>query len=185
MGPHNAPSITPMTRRPPLWSARFTQSLPNRDALAAHPWLQPVADRLLDPKLWQLQHEAVARGVAVGVFWAFMIPFAQMVAAAVHCTRWRANIPVALAVTMVTNPLTIGFWLWLAYQLGAQLLGAPLLASAPQAIESSGWLRDYGLPTALGMGIFAVVGAAVGYLGVKLVWRLRTVFRRRQRRIRA
>jgi hypothetical protein len=26
--------------------------------------------------------------------------------------------PVAAAMTMLTNPLTVGFWLWLAYQLG-------------------------------------------------------------------
>jgi uncharacterized protein (DUF2062 family) len=171
-----------MTRQTTHWSDRFRQSLPHRDALATHPWLQPIAGRFLDPQLWRFQHEAVARGVAVGTFWAFIIPFAQMVVAAAHCTWWRANIPVAAAMTMVTNPLTIGFWLWLAYQLGALILGEPLLASAPQGVDLTGWLREYGQPTVLGMGIFAVVGAATGYLAVKLVWRLRTMFKRRQRR---
>ncbi len=167
-----------MTGQPKDWRARLNESMPNRDALAAHPWLKPVANRLLHPQLWRLQHEAVARGVAVGIFWAFVIPFAQILAAAAHCSLWRANIPVAAAMTMVTNPFTIGFWLWLAYQAGSLFLGptAPIGDGAPS------WLAEFGWPTVLGMGLFAVGGAAVGYVVVKLVWRLRVWMKRRARR---
>lgn len=171
-----------MTGKHPKWSERIHKSLPNRDALSAHPWLQPVARRLLHPQLWRLQHEAVARGVAVGTFWAFVIPFAQMVAAAAHCTWWRANIPAAAAMTMVTNPLTIGFWLWLAYQLGALVLGEPLGVAALSANDARSWMEAFGWPTVLGMGMFAVGGATLGYVGVKLVWRLRIWQKRRTRR---
>ena len=82
---------------------------------------------------------------------------------------------------MVTNPLTIGFWLWLAYQLGALVLGAPALGPDEVAATAS-WFAEYGWPTVLGMGLFAVGGAALGYVSVKLVWRLRVALRRRQRR---
>ena len=120
----------------PPWSERLSKSLPNRDGLSAHPWLRPMATRLLDPQLWRLQHESVARGVAVGTFWAFVIPVAQIVVATVHCTWWRANIPVAAAMTMMTNPLTIGFWLWLAYQLGVLVLGEPLGAAGAAGVAT-------------------------------------------------
>jgi uncharacterized protein (DUF2062 family) len=126
-----------MTRPLPSWTDRFRQSLPGREELVAHRWLRPVAGRLVDPRLWRLQHESVARGVAVGTFWAFVIPAAQVVVAAAHCTWWRANIPVAAAMTMVTNPLTISFWLWLAYQVGALVLGEPLAAAAPQGVGTN------------------------------------------------
>ncbi len=158
------------------------KSLPQRDALSAHPWLKPVATRLLHPQLWRVQHEAVARGVAVGTFWAFVIPFAQIVVAAAHCTWWRANIPAAAVMTMVTNPLTIGFWLWLAYQTGALVLGAPIDAVDPAAVGASSWFAEFGWPTVLGMGMFATGGAALGYLAVKLVWRLRITLKRHVRR---
>jgi hypothetical protein len=158
------------------------QSLPGREELVAHRWLRPVAGRLVDPRLWRLQRESVARGVAVGTFWAFVIPAAQVVVAAAHCTWWRANIPVAAAMTMVTNPLTISFWLWLAYQVGALVLGEPLAAAAPQGVDPIEWLTAFGGPTLLGMGLFAVGGAAGGYLGVKLFWHLRVWARRRTRR---
>ena len=171
-----------MTGHTKPWKARLAESLPNRDTLSVHPWLQPVASRLLQPQLWRFQHEAVARGVAVGTFWAFVMPIAQMVAAAAHCTVWRANIPVAAAMTVVTNPLTIGFWLWLAYQTGALVLGAPAGSALPAGDGAPTWLAEFGWPTVLGMGIFAVGGAALGYLGVKLVWRLRVWLKRRARR---
>ncbi len=171
-----------MNSTPRHWIERFRQSLPSRDSLVAHPWLKPVAGRLFDPKLWRPQHEAVARGVAVGTFWAFVIPVAQIVVATAHCTWWRANIPAAAAMTMVTNPLTIGFWLWLAYQAGAQVMGESVSTGVPHGAGAQSWLAEFGWPTVLGMGMFAVGGAALGYLGVKLIWRARIWLKRRARR---
>lgn len=84
--------------------------------------------------------------------------------------------------TMVTNPLTIGFWLWLAYQFGSLVLGEPLATAAPTGFAASSWLAEFGWPTVLGMGLFAVGGATLGYLTVKLVWRLRVFVKRRARR---
>jgi uncharacterized protein (DUF2062 family) len=158
-----------MTDQPKHWSDRLSALMPNREALFSHPWLQPIANRLLDPMLWRFQHEAVARGVAVGTFWAFVIPVAQMPVAAAHCTWWRANIPAATTMTMVTNPLTIGFWLWLAYQLGAIFLSAPVSQVTVNGEGAPSWLAEYGWPTVLGMTIFAIGGAGLGYLAVKLM----------------
>ena len=180
--PFTTERLTAMTVQSRHWRARLLAALPSRHTLSAHPWLQPVADRLLDPQLWRFQHEAVARGVAVGTFWAFVIPFAQIVVAAAHCTRWRANIPAAAAMTMLTNPLTIGFWLWLAHGLGAQVLGEPLGKALSGAGGASSWLAEYGWPTVLGMGLFATGGAALGYVSVKLIWRLGIWLKRRSRR---
>ncbi len=171
-----------MKRSSTPWWEQINKSLPTRDVLSAHPWLRPVADRLLHPQLWRFQHEAVARGVAVGTFWAFVIPVGQIVVAAAHCTLWRANIPAAAAMTMVTNPLTIGFWLWLAYQLGTLVLGAPVGSSIPLVEGPQSWLGEFGWPTVLGMGMFAVGGASLGYVGVKLLWRLRIWIALRTRR---
>ncbi len=84
--------------------------------------------------------------------------------------------------TMVTNPFTIGFWLWLAYQAGALVLGAPVAPGTLPADGPPSWLAEFGWPTVLGMGMFATGGAALGYVGVKLVWRLRVLLKRRTRR---
>jgi hypothetical protein len=161
--------------------SRLKNSPPSRESLANHPWLKPVAHRVLDRQLWRLQHEAVARGVAIGIFWAFAIPLAQFAAATVNCIWWRANIPVAASMTLATNPLTIGFWLWLAYQLGCLVLAVPPSIALAESAGLMAWLTSFGAPALLGMGIFALGGAVIGYLGVKLVWRLRIALKRRCR----
>ena len=174
----------PHTSKPPFIAgllARLQNALPARDTLTAHPWLKPVAHRLLEPQLWRLQHEAVARGVAIGIFWAFAIPVAQFALATAHSVWWRANIPVAAGVTLATNPFTIGFWLWLAYRLGSLLLDAPPPMPLAEGAGVMAWLASFGAPTLLGMGIFALGGALTGYLAVKLVWRLRIGLKRRRR----
>ncbi len=174
------------------WTGRFTNGV-SRETLAAHPWLKPVAHRLLEPGLWHVQHEAVARGVAIGLFWAFALPVAQILMATIHCIWWRGNIPVAAGATLVTNPFTIGFWLWLAYKLGSLILGiaphevaagsAALQAvSASAGFDALAWLRHFGWPAVLGMAIFAVAGSVGGYVLVNLVWRLRVWFKRRIQR---
>lgn len=145
-----------------------------------------MADRLVHPSLWRPRHEAVARGAAVGTFWAFVLPVGQIVVAVAHCSVWRANIPVAAAMTLLTNPLTIGFWLWLAYHLGCWMLGASAGAGAPAGEGVVAWLSAYGLPAVLGMAALALGGAVLSYGLVKLVWRLRVglLWRWRKRRIR-
>lgn len=163
------------------WTGRLKAFLPTRETLSAHPWLKPVAHRLLDPQLWRPHHESVARGVAIGIFWAFAIPFAQFLAAAAHSVWWRANIPVAAGVTLITNPFTIGFWLWLAYQVGRPLLDAPPPPTVAEGAGVVAWLTSFGAPAILGMGIFAVGGSITSYMLVKLVWRLRVWFKRRHR----
>jgi uncharacterized protein len=163
------------------WRSWLARSLPTRETLAAHPWLKPVAHRLLEPRLWQVQHEAVARGVAIGIFWAFAIPFAQFIAATAHSVWWRANIPVAAGMTLITNPLTAGLWLWLAYQVGGLVLDAPPMVPLSDSDSLLDWLAAFGAPAVLGMAIFALVGGAAGYLLVKLFWRLRIWFKRRSR----
>ena len=162
--------------------SRLKNILPARESLAAHPWLKPVAHRVLDRQLWRLQHEAVARGVAIGIFWAFAIPLAQFAAATAHSIWWRANIPVAASMTLATNHFTIGFWLWLAYQLGSLILDAPPPVQLTEGAGLMAWMTSFGAPALLGMGIFALGGALIGYLGVKLVWRLRVALKRRNRR---
>lgn len=166
---------------PPHWTDRLRASLPTREVLVAHPWLRPVAHRLLDPQLWRMQHEAVARGAAIGVFWAFALPMGQVLAAAAHSVWWRANIPVAAGATFITNPFTIGFWLWAAYQVGSLVLDAPPRVPLDESAGLLAWLASFGAPAILGMGLFAVIGAAVVYFAVKLAWRVRIWFKRRHR----
>ena len=155
---------------------------PAREQLLQQRWLRPLAHRLREEGLWHMRPEAVARGAAIGLFWAFMVPFAQVLVAAAHCVWWRANIPVAAALTLITNPFTISGWLWLAYQVGSLFVGPA------EAVPSEGdWmskLQALGWPTVVGMALFGVVGSLLGYVLVRLgtrMWFHWRVWQRRRR----
>lgn len=172
------------------FKAQMKASLPTQAELSRHRWLGPIAHRVADPALWRLRAEPMARGVAIGVFWAFVVPVAQILFAAAHCVWWRGNIPVAAGVTLITNPLTVGGWLWLAYHVGNWLLPGAAHA-APVTRSDDGWLAwigSIGAPTLVGMGTFAVGGAIAGYVLTRAGarawdwWRLRAAHSRRRRR---
>jgi len=168
------------------WRQSIRAQLPRVEDLERSRWLRPFAHRLADRALWRARGEPLARGVAVGMFWAFVVPFAQVLFAAVHCVWWRANIPAAAAATLVTNPLTVGGWLVLAYHAGSLVVGP---GDAPAGLADADGLlatvQALGLPTLVGMGIFAVGGALSSYVlvrvGCRLWFHLRVARRARRR----
>ena len=87
--------------------------------------------------------------------------------------------------TMVTNPLTIGFCLWLAYRLGSVVLNEPVQAGITYSALPAQWLAEYAWPAVVGMALFAIGSSIAGYMGVKLVWRLNTNIKRWRRRLAA
>ena len=82
------------------------------------------------PSCGECTMNQLARGAAIGIFWAFVLPAGQILAAVANSVWWRANIPVAAGLTLITNPFTIGFWLWLAYKAGSFGTGRTATASS-------------------------------------------------------
>ena len=152
-------------------------------------WLAPaVADR----RLWAFSRRGVALGFAIGVFFGLLIPVAQVVFAAAVAAAVRANVAVAAATTLITNPLTFGPIYYVAYKLGAALLGsAETVDPATLDAEVEGaraWLvhwwdrfAEVGKPLALGLAVLAVAGSIIGYALVDLGWRVHLLRRLRRR----
>jgi uncharacterized protein len=152
-------------------------------------WLGPLLRR---PWLWHLDRPSVARGAAIGVFFGFLIPIAQIVFSALFALVLRANLPVAAAATLVSNPFTYAPIGVLAYRTGSALLGEPMRPAEETAIERSAddaplapesWaerVAALGKPLMLGLAVFAVTGAAVTWLGVNSLWILYVRVKRRR-----
>jgi uncharacterized protein (DUF2062 family) len=147
---------------------------------------------LLDrPWLWRFNRRGVALGAALGVFFGFMIPVAQIFASALFALLLRANLPVAAVSTLVSNPLTYGPIFVLAYRTGAAILGEAPDAAREAAMEKEAeqprtdpqtWGERFGAigrPLVLGLAVFAVVGGAATWVLVNLVWILFARARRR------
>ena len=162
--------------------------MPTREEMAKNRFLKPIAHRFLSPELWRFTRRSVPRGVALGLFAAFIVPLGQIFLAAFMALPARANVPLAALVTFITNPFTIPFWLVFANQTGKFVLNIDVAfgAGAGQLAEDSGvlarWLELGGV-TAFGFLVLAIVTAAVGYVLSGFVWRF-VVARKRARRLR-
>ena len=178
---------------------RIGRLLPTPEKLRSHKslrWLGPLLHR---PWLWQLNRRSVAAGVGIGVFFGFLIPVMQIAGAALFAVLLRANLPVAAASTLVSNPLTYAPIFVAAYRVGAALLGEPASeadaaaiqeevqeAKVAEVIEPRWWQRfaGVGLQVMLGLAVFAVVGGVSAYFATLLVWRIAVLVRLRRRRAR-
>ena len=97
--------------------------LPDPETLQRNRWLRWIGPRLLHPRLWHFSRKAVALGVALGVFFGLLIPIAQIPAAVGAALVLRANVPVAVVSTLVSNPFTYGPLYYGAWRLGCVVLG--------------------------------------------------------------
>lgn len=162
---------------------------PTREQMAANRYLAPIAHRFLTPELWRFTRRSVPRGVALGLFSAFIIPVGQIFLAAFLALPSRANVPVAALVTFVTNPFTLPFWLLAANRLGVFALQIDAsttgIATDSMQTEAWAWFADFfqqAGATVFGFAVLAVVSASVGYLVAGWVWRI-IVARKRAKRL--
>jgi uncharacterized protein (DUF2062 family) len=161
-------------------------NLPTRDTFERIAWLRPIAHRILLPELWHFNRRSVPRGVALGILVGVLVPVAQTIFAALLALPVRANVPVAAATTLVTNPITTPpIWLF-AYWIGRKLLRMEgVQAGALVDEKTMGWLHwllvEVGPATALGLVVVAVLAAAIGYLLAAWGWRGWVVHKWRQR----
>ncbi len=178
------------TKRSNTWAAdTIRKYMPSREQLARNKYLAPIAHRFLSPELWRFTRRSVPRGVALGLFAAFIVPIGQIFLAAFLALPARANVPLAALVTFVTNPFTFPFWIVVANQVGEVTLNldAAVGGVANEELESGrlSWLVDLfemaGV-TALGFLVLAVVTSAIGYLVASSVWRI-LVARKRAKRL--
>lgn len=180
---------------------RLRRLVPTREQVSENRWLRWLGPSLLHPRLWHVSRRGIALGTAVGVFFAFIIPVAQFPLSAATAVVLRANVPAALAGTLVNTPLTFGPVYYAAWRVGVLLLGEdaataapPRLPTGPQAEDirdlpdpsgllQRAWsnLRNVGKPLMLGAAVFAVGFGALAYALVNLGWHLRVRIKRRRR----
>jgi hypothetical protein len=165
--------------------------VPTRESIEANRWLRPVAHRILVPSLWRFTRRSVPRGVALGLFSGVLFPFAHMGIAATLALPFRANVPAAVGVTLLNNPITIGPLMIGAYEIGHWVLrldravpGRPLASNVKANEGILHWLVVQGGPSAIiGLVIIAVVLAFFGYFVTALLWRFRIARKWRRRHV--
>lgn len=183
---------TGIAARLKAWAGEIIRkNTPTREEMAQNKYLAPIAHRFLSPELWRFTRRSVPRGVALGLFAAFIIPIGQIFLSAFLALPTRANVPLAALVTFITNPFTLPFWAAIAYKVGDFLLRfdatAPAIASAKAGSGTWTWLVDaYQVAgaTVLGYVVLSFVTPVIGYVLSVWVWRA-VVSRKRARRLKA
>ena len=167
-----------MMEKAKRWLAARMPRMPERDEMANNRWLAPVAGTIARSELWRFTRRSVPRGVALGVFAAFIIPLGQTFLAVLLALPTRANLPLAAVTTLVTNPFTVAFWAVVAHKLGQFVLkfDAATTGAANQHLQST-WFQEFAQwaeiagVAAFGFVVLAVVGSAIGYLVASFFWR--------------
>lgn len=180
---------------------KFKQWLPDPETVRTNRWLRWMGPILKHPRLWHLSRKGIAMGLALGIFFGLLIPVAQIPFAAATAVLLRANLPMAVASTLVTNPVTFGPVYFGAYQLGKFILNEPALSEeeALKALDKAHavpnsdlslsdrirvWTKQFGKigkPLVVGLAIVATFSGLLVYFLASGLWTLRTRWTRRQR----
>jgi uncharacterized protein (DUF2062 family) len=160
-------------------SAWLHRQMPTHAQLEANRFTASFAKR---PELFRFTRRSVPRGMAVGMFIGIfaLIPGIQIVGAALMCVPFRGNIPLAAAVTFVSNPATtLLVILPLAVAIGncfgyhADIGTVKMMVSQGAGLEQ--WwhwlLSDTAPSVVIGLFIQSIVAAFVSYILTVWFWR--------------
>jgi hypothetical protein len=81
----------------------FRRFLPTPESLRSNRWLRWFWPALLNPRLWRVRRRSLALGMALGFFFGLLVPLAQIPLSAAAAVALRANVPAAVASTLVTT----------------------------------------------------------------------------------
>lgn len=180
---------------------KIKQLLPTPQTLRDNRWLRWMGPVLQHPRLWHFSRKGIALGLALGIFFGLLVPVAQIPLSATVAVLLRANLPMAVASTLVTNPVTFGPVYYGAYRLGKWVLGeedvpekkAVTILEKTEALpaEKQTWaerlrawltyLGTVGKPLVVGLAILATVSGLLIYFLTSALWVVKTRWTRHRR----
>jgi uncharacterized protein len=180
---------------------RLKAWLPNPQTIKDNRWLRWMGPALHHPRLWHFSRKGIAMGLALGIFFGLLSPVAQMPLAAGAAIVLRANLPMAVASTLVTNPVTFGPVYYGAYHLGKAILGQRPVSDEQASVvldknhtpiandlslrqrfaRSVRYLTTVGKPLVLGLAILATASGVMVYFLISALWTLRVRWARARR----
>jgi uncharacterized protein (DUF2062 family) len=153
--------------------------LPSVKEIQQYRYLHIFGDSLKQQELWTFNRQSTAKGVAIGLFCAFLpMPF-EMVPAIFLAALMRGNLPFAIAGIWISNPVT-----WIPLYTPCYLLGAAILQIQPVALHQITIFQLGWHYVALWMGCL-IVGLTLSvsaHFIISFIWRsqVRQRWKRRQ-----
>ena len=118
-----------------------------------------------------INRRTVTRGIFVGLFWAFIpMPF-QMAGVLAVAAIFRFNVPVAIAMVWLSNPLTMPPMYYMEYLTGNLILGRDGLDGIQLSME---WFKNHWddiiVPLYTGTAFYSIIVSSLIYGVVNLLW---------------
>ncbi len=154
---------------------------PNQNEIKNHKTLSWLSKHLHNPSLWNFNRKSISKAFAIGLFCAFTpVPF-QMLLAAPCAIIFSANLPVAVALVWITNPITIPPIFYACYKLGAWILEVNIKQDFVMSFKYVWQVFDtIWQPFLLGCLILSIVSSVLGYFSIQFVYRLKAYKRLRK-----
>lgn len=137
-------------------------------------WLSSLSH---DPNLLHLNRHSVSLAVFIGIFCAFIPLPIQTLLAIAMCFWLGANLPLAMIIIWISNPLTIPPMFFLTYKLGSYILNTQV--SGFSVDLSWQWFAELGsdilLPLFLGSFICGTALGLIGYFFILSLWRWQVI----------
>jgi uncharacterized protein (DUF2062 family) len=144
--------------------------------------LKAIEKYNIPQEYFSINRKSISRGVGIGLFWGF-IPMPFQMAGVVATTPFvRFNVPVAIAMVWLSNPLTMPAMYYMEYLTGNFLLGKEGLQKVELTMEwfSNHW-SDIVVPLYVGTAFYSIVVAFLIYKLINWCWKM-SVLREKRRR---
>lgn len=162
----------------------FQTWLPSPQKVANMKFMRIFGRSTLNPVLWYVNRKSITRAVFIGTFFGFLpIPFHSiLIVAAVLLLE--VNLPLALALAWLSNPLTLVPILYVGFWIGAKIFKVQMIDKDMMLgvlHQISNWIKSFGhahvdlsLAKILisGLIIEALFFAVLFYAMTEISWRL-------------
>jgi hypothetical protein len=118
-----------------------------------------------------INRKSISRGVFIGLFWGFIPMPMQMLAVLATTPFIKFNVPIAISMVWLSNPLTMPFMYYMEYQTGNVLLGRDGLEHIELTLNwfSENW-DNILVPLYVGTLPYSILFSSLVYLIINKLW---------------
>jgi len=134
--------------------------------------LGKILDKYHIPReYFSINRKSISKGVLVGLFWGFIPMPMQMLAVVLTTPFIKFNVPIAISMVWLSNPLTMPAMYYMEYLTGNFILGKPGIEHIEMSLE---WFEnnigDIFIPLYVGTAFYSIVVSYLIYLLINWLW---------------
>jgi uncharacterized protein (DUF2062 family) len=118
-----------------------------------------------------INRKSITKGIFIGLFWGFIPMPMQMLAVLAMTPFLKFNVPIAISMVWLSNPLTMPFMYYMEYQTGNFILGRDGLENIELTLT---WFSDNWdnilVPLYIGTIPYSIFVSALVYFIINILW---------------